>query len=50
MTFPNKSNMADGGHIEFRKMSMSASQTTGNDCKMAFRLHVVESVSDDYNF
>ena len=26
------------------------SKITGNDCKMAFSLHVVESVSDDYNF
>jgi len=25
------------------------SKITGNDCKMAYSLHVVESVSDDYN-
>jgi len=25
-------------------------QTTANNCKTAFSLHVVESVSDDYSF
>jgi len=25
-------------------------QTTANNCKTAFSLHVVESASDDYNF
>ena len=24
--------------------------TTDNNCKVAFSLHVVENVSDDYNF
>jgi len=37
-------------HIEFRKMSIFPWQTTGNDCRTAFSLHVVESVSDEYNF
>ena len=32
------------------KISISPGQTTGNNCKMAVSLHVVESVSDDYNF
>jgi len=41
----------DGGrHIDFRQMSISPRQTTANNCKMAFSLHVVESASDDYNF
>jgi len=42
----------DGGgrHVEFRRMSKSPGQTTGNDCKTAFSLHVVESDSDDYDF
>jgi len=37
-----------GCHIEFRKMSISISrgQTVGNNCKMAFSLHVVKSVDD----
>jgi len=39
-----------GRHIEFRKMSMFPEQTTGNDFNMVFSLHVVESVSDEYNF
>jgi len=40
----------DGGrHIEFRKMSVSLRQTTGNDYKTGFSLHVVENVCDDYN-
>ena len=29
---------------------LSPRQTTANNCKTAFSLHVVESVSDDYNF
>jgi len=37
-------------HIEFRKKSLYPGRTTGIDCKMAFSLHVVESVSDEYNF
>jgi len=39
-----------GRHIEFRLMSISLGQTTANNCKTAFSLHVVESVTDDYNF
>jgi len=39
-----------GRHIEFRQMSISPGQTTTNNCKTAFSLHVVESASDDYNF
>jgi len=39
-----------GRHIEFRQMSISPGQTTANNCKTAFSLHVVESASDDYNF
>jgi len=31
-------------------MKMSPVQTTDNNCKTAFSLHVVESASDDYNF
>jgi len=30
--------------------SLSPGQTTANNCKTAFSLHVVESASDDYNF
>jgi len=37
-------------HIGIRKLSKSSRQTTGNNCKTAFSLHVVDSVSDDYNF
>ena len=41
----------DGGrHIDFRQMSISPRQTTANNCKMAFSLHVVESASDEYSF
>ena len=29
---------------------MFPEQTTGNDFNMVFSLHVVESVSDEYNF
>ena len=29
---------------------LSSKQTTANNCKTAFSLHVVESASDDYNF
>jgi len=39
-----------GHHIDFRQMSISPEQTTANNCKTAFSLHVVESASDDYNF
>jgi len=40
-----------GRHIQLRKMSISLGHTMGNNCKMAFSLlHVVESVSDHYNF
>jgi len=31
-------------------MSVSPGQTTANNCKMAFSLHVVDSASDDYSF
>ena len=44
-----KSKTEDGRHIEFRTMSISSGQTTSNKCKIAFSLHVVDSVSDDYN-
>ena len=37
-------------HIQFRQMSISPRQTTANNCKTAFSLHVVESASGDYNF
>jgi len=37
-------------HIEFRKMSVSSGQTVGNNCQVAFSLHVVENVSDDCSF
>jgi len=41
----------EGGRlIDFREMSISPRQTTANNCKTAFSLHVVESASDDYNF
>ena len=39
-----------GHHIDFREMSISLGQTMADNCKMAFSLHVIESVSDDYNF
>jgi len=39
-----------GRHIDYRRMSISLGQTTANNCKTAFSLHVVESASDDYNF
>ena len=29
---------------------LSPRQTTANNCKTAFSLHVVESASDDYSF
>jgi len=45
-----KSKMGGGRHIKFRKMSIAPEQTTGNDCKVAFSLHVVDSISEDYNF
>jgi len=37
-------------HIDFPQMSISPGQTTANNCKMPFGLHVVENASDDYNF
>jgi len=37
-----------GRHIDFRQMSPR--QTTANNCKTAFSLHVVDSASDDYSF
>ena len=41
----------EGGlHIDFRQMSVSPEQTTANNCKTAFSLHVVDSASDDYSF
>jgi len=39
-----------GRYIDFRQMSIFSWQTTANNCKTAFSLHVVESASDDYNF
>jgi len=41
-----------GHHIDFRHMStcISAGQTTADNCKMAFSLHVIDSASDDYIF
>jgi len=39
-----------GRHIDFRQMSVSPGQTTANNCKTAFSLHVVENTSDDYSF
>jgi len=32
-----------GRHIDFRQMSVSPGQTTANNCKTAFSLHVVDS-------
>ena len=40
----------DGRHIDFRQMCICPRQTTANNCKTAFSLHVVESASDDYSF
>ena len=41
----------DGRLIDFlQQYSLSPRQTTANNCKTAFSLHVVESASDDYNF
>jgi len=31
-------------------LSISPRQTTANNCKTAFSLHIVESASDEYNF
>ena len=39
-----------GRNIDFRQMSVSAGQTTANNCKTAYSLHVVESASDEYSF
>ena len=40
---------SSGRRIEFRNMSISLAQTTGNNCIMAFSLLVVESASSDCN-
>ena len=40
----------DGQHIDFQQMSVCPGQTTANNCKTAFSLHVVESASDNYSF
>ena len=40
----------EGGRHIFQQMSISVRQTTANNCKTAFCLHVVESASDDYSF
>jgi len=42
----------DGGgrHIDFRKVSISPGQITGNNYKTDLSLHVVDSVSNDYSF
>jgi len=40
----------DGRYIDFRQIFISEADYTANNCKTAFRLHVVESASDDYNF
>jgi len=42
--------MAAASIFDFEKISIYPGQTIGNDSKMTFSLHVVESVSDDYNF
>jgi len=34
-------------HVDFREMSIFPGQTTANNCKTTFSLHVVESASDD---
>ena len=39
-----------GRHIDFLQTSIFPGQTTANNCKTAFSLHVAESASDDYNF
>jgi len=38
-----------GRHIDFRQISVSPGQTTANNCKTAFSLHVVESASNNNN-
>jgi len=42
-------NMRTAAILLFDKC-LSPRQTTANNCKTAFSLHVVESASDDYNF
>ena len=42
-------NMRTAAILIFDKC-LSPRQTTANNCKTAFSLHVVESASDDYNF
>ena len=39
----------EGAILTFDKI-VSPGQTTANNCKTAFSLHVVESASDDYSF
>ena len=39
-----------GRQIDCRQMFISPIQTTANNCKTAFSLHVVESASDDCSF
>ena len=39
-----------GRHVDFWQIPASTGQTTANNCKTAFSLHVVESASNDYNF
>ena len=36
--------------VRFSLTSVSPGQTTANNSKTTFSLHVVESASDDYNF
>ena len=39
-----------GRHIHFRQKCLSPGQSTANNFKAAFSLHVVVSASDDYSF
>jgi len=41
--------MAAAAMLNFENISWTDYEQ-GNNCKMAFSLHVVKSVSDDYNF
>jgi len=43
-------NMRAAAILTFEKCQKSSGQTTADNCKTAFSLHVVESASDDYNF
>ena len=62
---PDKSKMADGGHIEFRKKNnsvidedictqfrtkMQHGTDYGQNCKTAYSLQCTRKRSDDYNF